>query len=315
MELNLAVSFAVLCAAVTIRLLSVRSQLLARARVLPCVAAPTRRVPARLWIFPFLHRRYGARVAVVAGVDRAARLLFAWQLGAGVLGLAGVGKGAVAAISLVGGWMVGAMVLLHAAEQRHWRRMQEALPSLSLDLVRSLQSGRSLLDAFATAAPVLAPPLRDEISRVVASAGVAGMIPALHDWKHRFSLALPTGRSMRHETKREVVAHVHALVMVVSVGQQEGGALTVGLLAWQDRIRERAVLRGEVRALAAQALASALVMVAAPVAFFAYLLWTEPRAATFVLHSRLGSLATLTGLVLDMLGAWWMHALVRRAAS
>jgi Flp pilus assembly protein TadB len=90
---------------------------------------------------------------------------------------------------------------------------------------------------------------------------------------------------------------------VLCVGHQSGGLrarlvddLAIGLRQHHDARREGA-------ALAAQAQASAAVMVVAPLAFGLVLAATDAAARQFLLDTPLGALCVAAGLVLDLLAA------------
>jgi tight adherence protein B len=69
-----------------------------------------------------------------------------------------------------------------------------------------------------------------------------------------------------------------------------------------------------VRAQAAQARLSGLVIALAPLAFGALAAGTDRRTAHFLLHSPFGSGCLAAGLALDGLAAWWMHRITAVAA-
>jgi tight adherence protein B len=71
-------------------------------------------------------------------------------------------------------------------------------------------------------------------------------------------------------------------------------------------LRERQELRGEVRALATQARASAAVLALAPLAFAGLVATIEPAATTFLVASPVGWACLGGGLVLELVGAVWM---------
>jgi tight adherence protein B len=74
-------------------------------------------------------------------------------------------------------------------------------------------------------------------------------------------------------------------------------------------LRDRNGLRREVRALSSQARASAVVIGVAPIAFAVVAGSLDRRTIDFLLHSPAGIACLVFGVVLDGLGALWMHKL------
>ena len=99
------------------------------------------------------------------------------------------------------------------------------------------------------------------------------------------------------------------LCAVAGVGGAGGRALDAAAAA----LRERAAVAADVRAQAATARLSALVLVLLPLAFAAWTLVGDDDARAFLLGSRLGWAVTAAGLLLDAVGALWMRRLVAGA--
>ena len=78
-------------------------------------------------------------------------------------------------------------------------------------------------------------------------------------------------------------------------------------------LRDRRAVAAEVDALAAQARASALVMMGAPVAFAALGLLSDPEVARFLLATPAGLACLVVGLGLDAMAGWWMVGIARSA--
>jgi tight adherence protein B len=89
-----------------------------------------------------------------------------------------------------------------------------------------------------------------------------------------------------------------------------GGPAAPMLDAVATTLHERAALAREVRALATQARASAVVMVAAPVAFGMVASGIDPQVGAFA-RSPVGLACVTAGLALDGVGAWWMRRVVQ----
>jgi tight adherence protein B len=99
----------------------------------------------------------------------------------------------------------------------------------------------------------------------------------------------------------------------LALSAELGGAAARSLDGVAATLRDRNGLRREVRALSSQARASAVVIGAAPLAFAVVAGSLDPRTFEFLLHSPAGIACLVFGVVLDGLGALWMHRLAEVA--
>lgn len=107
---------------------------------------------------------------------------------------------------------------------------------------------------------------------------------------------------------------VRLLADALAISAATGGSHLRAVDAVIDAVRDRASLQREVRALASQAQASAVVLVVLPVAFAVVIALVDERVRAFYVGSPLGPVCVLAGLALDALGAWSMLRLVRSVA-
>ncbi|MEY2404355.1 MAG: tight adherence protein, partial [Acidimicrobiaceae bacterium] len=99
----------------------------------------------------------------------------------------------------------------------------------------------------------------------------------------------------------------------LGLGAELGGAAARSLDGVAGTLRDRNGIRREVRALSAQARASAVVIGAAPVAFLLVVAAADPGALGFLVGSGFGLLCLGSGVALDAIGAWWMRRIVAGA--
>ena len=90
-----------------------------------------------------------------------------------------------------------------------------------------------------------------------------------------------------------------------------GGAMGRVVDGVADTIRSDLAVQAEVRALAAQAQMSAVLVAALPVAFGALAGVLDPQAVAFLLEPGLGLWCLVIGLALDGAGFWWMRRIGR----
>lgn len=177
------------------------------------------------------------------------------------------------------------------------RRAPEAyereLVSVVEGVTASLRGGASLSQAVAVAARAEGQVAAD-LAVVVGRAGQGEALQVgLDGWAHG-----------RPQSGARLVAD--ALALAGASGGSGGGALA-GVAA---TLRERAALRREVRALGSQARASAVVLVASPVAFTVAVSLLDARVAGFLVGSAAGWACLVLGFGLDVAGAWWMSRLL-----
>lgn len=166
-----------------------------------------------------------------------------------------------------------------------------------LHLQASLASGSSLLLAFGSLAAA---------SEVWSSEA------------HRIVVGVHEGASLQQGLDRWAAGTgdlaVQLLADGLGIASTTGGSQVAALDSVARVLRERSELRREVAALAAQARASAVVVVAAPVAFAAVVALVDARIRAFFLQGAAGPACIVLGVALDLVGAMWMRHLIGRAS-
>lgn len=175
------------------------------------------------------------------------------------------------------------------------RRVEEQLPSVLQLLAGSLESGASVLHALELVVEEGEPPLTTELDRVIAETRVGrSLIDALEAMAERIG---------SHDLDWTVEA--------IRIQHRSGGKLADTLRVLAGFMRARVEVRGEVRALSAEARLSAKVLTILPIAVAGYLFafrrsYLEPLYTTPM--GRMMIAVALGGLVL---GSLWMRRIVR----
>jgi Flp pilus assembly protein TadB len=177
-------------------------------------------------------------------------------------------------------------------------RVDNALPDALESMARGLRSGTSLRLAIGETGASVSGPLGAGFVEV-AEAAARGR--SLHDAVDRW----------REATPGDGVALTAA---ALGLGAELGGAAARSLDGVAGTLRDRIAARREVRALSAQARASAAVIGIAPVAFLLVVAAADPGSVGFLVGSPIGLLCLMSGLGLDTVGGWWMRRIVSRAA-
>ncbi len=245
----------------------------------------------------------GLPPAVAAVVDRAMvpgdpiQLARAWAATLVLAPAVGVYVGGpvtalLAAMSVV----MAPVVVARVRDARRVALADRSLPAFLDAVGRALRAGASLRHAVRGAGDaVSSTPLGPGAAQLaVALDGGTPLVDAL------MAFAGPTPSPVRRLT-------VDALALAADVG----GAPAALVDRVAETARERAAVIREARALATQARASALVIVAAPAAFALLVIAADPRIAAFA-ATPVGVGCVVAGLLCDAAGAWWMARLVGR---
>lgn len=191
----------------------------------------------------------------------------------------------------------GALLALHLARGRRAARLEAELPALLEAIARSLRSGAALPTALAEAATT-GSVAADDLASVLAEA----------------ERGLGLGEALDRWATRRPTPTIRLVVGALSVASSSGGRPARGVDGVAATLRERAEVDREGRALATQARASAVVVSLAPLAFGVFGAVGDERTAAFLLGSPAGLGCLAAGLVLDAVGAAWMHRIARGPA-
>lgn len=187
------------------------------------------------------------------------------------------------------------MVRLKSRAQKRLVKMESQLPAVLQLLAGSLDSGSSLLLAMELAGEEGDPPLANELKRVVAETRVGRpMLEALE------AMAARVG-------SRDISWTVEA----IRIQHQTGGRLADTLRVLADFMRTRVEVRGEIRALSAEARISGKVLIAMPIGIAAFLFTFRRGYLDPLIGTGMGKVmlaAAITGMVL---GSLWMRKLVQ----
>lgn len=170
----------------------------------------------------------------------------------------------------------------------------DAVARLLTALAAHLRSGSALPTAAAAAAG------HDAVGRALTAA------VAQHRRGLAFEDAVATWAHLRPS------AAVRLAAATLTVGSTTGGELGRACDAAASTLRQRAALRHEVRAQAAQARMSAVVVALAPPAFTVVAAVADPAVGRFLLTTPWGWACLVGGVAADVVGLLWMRAIVAR---
>ena len=203
----------------------------------------------------------------------------------------GVLLAALVGASPVLGWLV----LRNRADAAYDETLAVALDAAG----RSVRSGGSLPQAVAEAATSVRGGVARDLARVV----------AVVERGRPFADALQGWRSARE--RPSVRLAVGALVLAT----QTGGPPARVIEDVASAIRTRQQVAREAHSLAAQARLSAIVVGVAPLAFMLVTCVTDTRNSHMLFGTPIGVACVITGLLLDAVGAFWMHRMSAAVAT
>ena len=236
----------------------------------------------------------GAAIPVDADVAWVAWLSAGLALPVVAAVFGGVGLALVALVAVIG----TPAAVLAALRGRAARQVDGALPEVLDGVARSLRSGAAIGQALEECRDVASGRLGADIGVVVDDAGNgAPLTQALDGW-----------------TVRCPTPGVRLTVASIALAAESGGAAARAVDGVAATLRANLALAAEVRAQAAQARFSALVIAVSPVAFGALAAGTDRQTADFLLRTPIGLLCLVAGLSLDAAAAFWMHRITEGPA-
>lgn len=305
----LALTFcAFFCLALAVTTTRQRSR--ARARLVAAVARPSRNRPpqggrgrgllgsagARLAGIPTVARRldrlvesagYALRPEEFAGLLAGAALAGA---SAGLLLAGPVGALALGAAAGSVPWLAARL----AAHRRTWR-LHGQLPDALAVIASSLRAGHSFLQSLDMVAAELPDPAASEFSRLVAEVRLGRPVEEALD-----ALA----------TRVDSPDFTWAMV-AVRIQRETGGNLAEILDTVATTLREREVVRRQVRALSAEGRLSMYVLGGLPFVVAAWLTLTNPDYLGLLVSTQVGRVMLVCAVGLMALGVIWMRKLVK----
>lgn len=181
------------------------------------------------------------------------------------------------------------------------RRADRSVPLLLESVARELRAGASLQGAL-----------------LVATSGVEADLgpgdPATSTLATALARGISVGDAVTAWVGEEPTPARHLAGTALIVAAQTGGATAVVIDGVADTLRDRVALEREVAALSSQARASALLLVVAPVVVAALAASADDRIAAFLLGRPAGWACILSGLLLDAIGATWIHLTIRQSS-
>ena len=209
-------------------------------------------------------------------------------LGAALLGtpLMAIGVGALCGVVPHG--------LLKVALRRRADKLREQLPDVLTVLASSLRAGHSFMQALDTVAKEIAAPAAAEFQRVVAEV----------------RLGRPIEDALEALAERVGSADFRWAVLAVNIQREVGGNLAEILDTVADTLRERAMMRRQVRVLTAEGRLSAWVLGLMPIAILLLMLAENKEYISLLWTTTPGLILLIGGATFLVAGLLWMRKIV-----
>ncbi|MDQ5841630.1 MAG: type II secretion system F family protein [Chloroflexota bacterium] len=189
---------------------------------------------------------------------------------------------------------MGPRIALKVALDRRAEKLREQLPDVLTIMASSLRAGHSFLQALDTVAKEIALPARDEFARVVAE----------------IRLGRAAEDALEALAERVGSPDFKWAVLAVNIQREVGGNLAEILDTVSDTLRERAVMRRQVKVLTAEGRLSAWVLTLLPIGIALYMFSVNPEYIGLLFTDRLGWMMVGVAVVLMGLGILWMRKIV-----
>jgi tight adherence protein B len=187
---------------------------------------------------------------------------------------------ALAAWVLAGLAAAGPVLCIRRRRAKRMQQVEEQLPEALDYLSRALVAGHSLPMSIELMADEVKAPLSTELRKTV----------------DEYNLGLPLNDALASLTRRLPSVDVRFFVSAVLTQSRTGGSLHEALEGLAETIRERATLKGQVRALTANGRMTALVLSMLPVFVAAVMLYINPDYLILLLEHPWGRpLLTMAG--------------------
>jgi len=243
-----------------------------------------------------LAKRLEAMLARAGVPARPGEVLLGWLVGAVVvMGLGGALAGPLGVLVGLLGVALAPVALLRAAADRRTRRFQSELPGVLKLLAGSLRGGFSLLQGLDSLVGQVGEPMASEVALALSAVRV-GVAPE---------------DALGAVAERVGSEDFSWAVMAIRIQREVGGNLAEILDTVAETMLERERLRREVRTLTAEGRMSALILGLMPFLMGVLVFMVNRPYMETLFVTNGGRLALVGGVLLELVGVWWLYRLVQ----
>jgi tight adherence protein B len=212
-----------------------------------------------------------------------------------------VGYVALAALPLVGaliGLVLGLVLpplALKFIAKRRSSKFETVLPDVLMLVATSLASGFSLLQALDAVAKDAPEPAAKEFSRALAESRIGADVSDALD----------------HMAQRMDSPNMRWTTMAIRIQREVGGNLGETLRTTAATLREREMLRRQVKALSAEGRLSAYILIGLPIGIFLYSTVVNYDYVSLLWTTFYGIIMSIGGIISMVIGIFWMRNVVK----
>jgi tight adherence protein B len=217
-------------------------------------------------------------------------------LAIGIGGLSGV------LFNWLGGILLGLVagsvpwVILEIRRSRRQAAFLQNLPDTLQLMAGSLRAGYGVLQAIDTVAREAPSPTSEEFQRVITEA----------------RLGMPVEEALEAMAERINSEDFRWVVLAINIQREVGGNLAELLDAVAETLREREMLRRQIKVLSAEGRLSAVILIALPFVLALYLILVRPAyIATLVTSGLIGWVMVGMACVLMLIGVIWIRKMIQ----
>jgi tight adherence protein B len=210
-------------------------------------------------------------------------------LGFGLLGRVWLGF-----VLMAGGAILPRLVLSNRVAKREALFLAQ-LPDVLQLLSGSLQAGYGFMQALDTVAKEANPPASTEFSRVLAES----------------RLGMPVEDALNSMADRVGGEDFRWVVLAINIQRQVGGNLAALLSTVSGTLREREMVRRQIKVLSAEGRLSAIILVALPFFLAGYISVVNPGYLKVMTQETIGKIMIAGGIGLMGIGILWMRKIIK----
>lgn len=220
-------------------------------------------------------------------------LVLAGSLALGTTGL--MAQNFLMAVLLAATAPVGARMFVAIRTGRRRAAFEGQLSDMLMSLSGSLRAGHGIAQSLHSASVEMPAPMSEELARIVNEQRVGRSV----------------SESMAEVAKGMRCEDFEWLSQAIEINREVGGDLAGVIDHVADTVRERAQIKGQVRALAAEGKFSAYILIALPFFVAAFLHLTNPAYVGTLTESVLGWIFISVGVIMMAIGSFWISRMVK----
>jgi tight adherence protein B len=197
-------------------------------------------------------------------------------------------------VLIVVGAIIPRLILANRVAKRESLFLSQ-LPDVLQLLSGSLQAGYGFMQAIDTVAKEATPPASTEFSRVLAES----------------RLGMPVEDALNSMADRVGGEDFRWVVLAINIQRQVGGNLAQLLSTVAATLREREMVRRQIKVLSAEGRLSAIILVALPFFLAGYISIVNPGYLKIMFDETIGKIMIAGGVVLMGLGILWMRKIIK----